>query len=266
MIATYLFRCRGVLGMLIAGILVVGLAGCSGDDDNPTNTGGGNTTSDDFDQSEAISQAQTAAPQAVNLVQSMIAMAAGFNKDGEKDYAWNEQTQSWEYHYTYSGEGNVYDWFYTVQYLGPSGEPQESPQGAQTISHAMSGTGEYHYEYEGTVLDYDYFYEYATTIAGLGTGTLVMTGGGSQDIDYTYNSPEGNYAFNYAVGWEILSPGIIINGEGACPIGTIRYDFMPYYWLIVFDGSNTASSTLYDSGDNPVSGSEGTHSLSCDAP
>lgn len=240
--------------------LALAVAGCGGDDD-PAQPGSGRAT-DDFDQATAISQAQAAAPQAVALVQSMTSLAAGFTKDGEKAYAWNAETGRWEYDYYYEAGGTTYDWFYTVQYLGAGGQPQQSPLGAVSVAHDMSGIGSYHYAGEGVVFDYDYVYEYATTIAGLGTGTLVMTGGGGQDIDYTYESTQGDYAYTFAVDWEILAPGIGITG-GGCPTGTIRYDYAPFYALVEFDGTGTATSTLYDARGDVVPGGGGSHPLSC---
>ena len=240
--------------------LALAFAGCGGDDD-PAGPGGGGTT-DDFDQATAVSQARAAAPQAVALVESMTDLASGFTKDGEKDYAWNDETGRWEFDYYYEDENTTYDWFYTVQYLDAEGQPQQQALGAATIAHAMTGVGSYHFAGEGTVFDYDYVYDYATTIGGLGTGTLVMTGGGGQDIDYTYESPQGNYAYDYAVDWEVLPPGITVTG-GGCPVGTIRYDLPPYHALVVFNGSGTATSTLYDSGGAVVPGGGDTHPLSC---
>ena len=262
MTMTHQPRHSWILGVVFAGALTFALAGCGGDDDGPTNPGGGNPTPDAFDQATAMTQAEAAANQAVDLVESMADIAAGFTKEGEKDYAWNEQTQRWEYDYTFTGDGYVYDWLYTVQYLGPDGTPQQTPQGATTVAHAMNGTGSYRFVGDGAVLDYDYVYEYATTITGVGSGTMVMTGGGGQDIDYTYTSPQGNYAATYDVGWEILPPGITVSGSG-CPVGTIRYDFAPYHALVVFDGGSMATSTLYDGAGSPVAGGGRTHPLSC---
>jgi hypothetical protein len=194
----------------------------------------------------------------------MTAIAAGFTKGGDKDYAWNPETQRWEYTYQFTGEGYVYDWNYTVQYRDGSGAPQQNAVGAASVAHDMHGVGSFHYEDSGSVLDYDYIWDYSTTIAGLGTGTLVMTGNGGQDIDYTYTSTEGNHAARYVAGWEILAPGITITG-GGCPVGTIRYDFAPYSVTVVFDGSGTATVTMRDGTGYVVAAGSGTHDLSCAA-
>lgn len=244
-----------------AAALALAAAGCGGDDDGPTNPGG---RTDRFDEATALAQAQTAAPQAVSLVESMTAIAAGFTKDGEKDYAWNPETQRWEYTYQFTGEGYVYDWSYTVQYLDGTGTPQQNAAGAASVAHDMHGVGSFHYEDGGAVLDYDYVWDYSTTIAGLGTDTLVMTGNGGQDIDYTYTSPQGNQSARYAATWEILAPGITIVGEG-CPVGTIRYDFAPYSVTVVFNGTGTATATMRDAGGNVIPEGSGTHPLSCGA-
>lgn len=260
MSARSLMRHFRPFAILIVVLAAFALSGCG--DDDPTNPGGGSPP-DSFDQATATGQAQASAVQAVDLVESMADIAAGFTKDGEKDYAWNAETQRWEFHYTYSGEGYTYDWLYTVQYRGADGEPQQTAQGAASVAHAMTGTGSYSQSAEGATLRYDSTYDYATTITGFGTGTLVMTGGGGQGIDYDYRSPQGNHAATYAVGWEIMSPGITISGQDGCPTGAIRYDFAPYYSLVQFNGSTVATSTLYSANGSVVSGGGSSHPLSC---
>ncbi len=253
---------HSLIVLAFASALAFVVPGCGDDDDDPAGPDNPDPTTD-FDQSMAVAQAQTAAPQAVALVQSMTALAAGVSKDAEKDYAWNPETERWEYDYVWAVEGSTYDWFYTVQYLNGDGDPQQSPAGAVTVIHNLNGTGDYHYEGEGTVLDYDYVYHYATSITGMGSGALALTGEGGHDIDYTYSSPYGNTESSYEVSWETLGDGISVSEGGGCPEGSIRYDFPPYYSLVVFNGTGTATSTLYDGNGNVVAGGGGTHAMPC---
>jgi len=256
---------RSIMIALIS-VLALGLMSCGGDDDSPTDPaggggGGGNPTA--FDQTTAITQAQVAAPQAVSLVESMTVLAGGLSKANDGDYGWNPDAERWEWHYVYSAEGINYDWTYYVQYLDGDGNAQQSAMDAVTINHEMMGVGTYHLEQDGSTFHQDYEYTYNTSITGMGSATLVMTGNGSWDISFDYQSPEGNYANDYEVSWQTLAPGISVPASGGCPVGTIRYDFDPYYSEVVFNGTATATSTLYDSNDNVVPGGGDTHALSC---
>jgi hypothetical protein len=239
----------------------VGLTGCGDDKDDNKNPVGPGPGPDEFTQSEAITQAQSAGPQAVALVQSMTAMAGGFGKtDGE--YGWNEAEQRWEWHNVYSQAGSTYDWFYTVQYLDAEGRPQQTPTGASRIAHAMTGTGSYHSNDGTTVIDYDYAYDYAVALAGLGTTALTLDGEGGWDIDYSYSYNGQAHDASYELSWDTLEPGITIPLSG-CPTGTIRYDLPPYRMDVVFDGTATAAATLYDANGTPVQAGSRTYPLSC---
>lgn len=246
-------------------VLALGLMSCGSDDDSPTDPGGGGGSGNPtaFDQTTAVIQAQAAAPQAVSLVESMTVLAGGLAKANDGDYGWNADTGRWEWHYVYSAEGINYDWTYYVQYLDGEGNAQQASQDAVTINHEMTGVGTYHLEQDGSTIHYDYEYTYDTSITGLDTDTLVMTGGGSWDISFDYQSPDGNYANDYEVSWHTLAPGISRPASGGCPVGTIRYDFAPYYAEVVFNGTDTATSTLYDSNSTEISAGSDTHALSC---
>lgn len=252
---------------LLAALLSLGVAGCGDDDDNPTGPGTPRPPTQ-FDEMTAVAQAQAAAPQAVTLVQSMTTLAGGVGKDaasGEataKNYGWNEENQRWEYTYEYDAAGFVYHYFYTVQYLDDEGTPQQSPAGAASIRHQMTGTGDYDGQQGDATIVYDYVYEYDVTIAGIGTGTLVMTGGGGYDFDYAYTAPGSNFSQSYVTSWEIQGAGIT-HPAGGCPTGTIRYDFDPYHALVVFNGTNTATTTLYNANGTPVAAGGSNHTVGC---
>ncbi len=249
-----------LLLMSILSLLVFAVSGCGDDDDPTTPTPIGGDT-DQFDQTTAVAQAQVAAPQGVALVESMTGLAGGFGK-ADKDYAYNEANQRWEYHYEYSQTGYVYDWFYTVQYLNGSGQPQREATGAASIRHTLAGTMEYGMDQGGVVFDYDYLYDYDTTLTGLGTDTLVMTGTGGFDLDYTYSTGGINQNYEYLLEWETLGAGISYP-EAGCPQGTIRYTLTPYHLDLVFNGSTTAVATLYDGSGNVVAAGGGNYPLSC---
>jgi len=241
-------------------LLMFSLAGCS-DDDSPNNPGNG-SGGEDFDQQTAQLQAQSAAPQAIGMVESISTIAAGIDtKQGT--YGWNAAEQRWEYDYMYNYAGYTYDWLYTVQYLNSTGDPQQEAAGASSVVHTLNGTGSYGVTQDGYTIDYDYVYEYDTTIAGLGGSTYTMTGNGGYSIDYTYSGQGVNQSADYVVSWTTLSPGITIPANGGCPTGTIRYTFNPYSMDVVFNGSSTATVSMTDGGGSPVTVNPNTYALSC---
>jgi hypothetical protein len=244
--------------VMLLSLSVFALAGC-GDDDPAAPGGGGNNSGDDFDQATAVTQAQVASPQAVALVESIQGMALGV---GNKNYAYNTANQRWEYDYSWSQAGYEYDWFYTVQYLDGAGNPQQDADGAASIRHTMDGSGEYSLTQSGTSLDYDFTYIYDMTVSGLGGSTYTMNGTGSTVIDYTYSYQGTTQSADYVMNWSTLDPGITVP-ENGCPSGTIRYDMDPYRLDVVFNGTGTATSTLYDGSGNTVAAGGGTHQVGC---
>ncbi len=259
---------RTLLAIAMVSAFALFLGACGGDDDpvQPGGQGGSGGGGDDFDQSAALAQTTAASQEAVALVESMVGLASGVSKsaDGNWNYGWNEETQRWEWDYEYSGEGYVYDWFYTVQYFNAGGDPQQGVAGAVRIDHDMMGDADYHSEQQGALVDYDWLYNYVTSISGLDTDTMTLQGNGGYDMDYRYVSAQGNYHYSYVISWQILGSGITRPRLGGCPTGSIRYDFAPYYALIVFDGTSAAQSTLYDAGGTAVPGGSHTHQLYCD--
>ncbi len=244
---------------LLAALSLFVLAGCGGDGDGGTNPPP--SSGDDFTQETAVAQAQVAGPQAVALVQSMDSMAGGVGlKTGT--YAYNAANQRWEYQYDYSMSGYTYSWFYTVQYLDASGNPQEDAAGAASIRHTLDGTGEYSLNNGGYQIEYLYVYAYDTTISGLGSDTHVLDGTGSVEIDYSYNAGGQVQSADYVMNWETLGDGVSFPTNG-CPTGTIRYDMNPYHYDVVFDGSGTAVGTLYDASGNVVASGGGSYPLGC---
>lgn len=258
-------RARLPLALALVSVLSLGLWGCGGDDNDNPGDPGGQTTFDDFDQATALGQSMLAASQSVAMVQSMTSLADGIGKDADKDddYGWNEDAQRWEWRYVYSEEGISFNWFYTVQYVDSEGVPQASSVGAARINHGLDGTGSFHYESDGMVMDQQMDYEYEIVITGLGTEMLTMTGDGGYDFDYDYHGDDGDFSASYEITWATLPPGITQPAAGGCPSGTIRYDYPPYYTLVVFDGSDTAVSTLYNSNGGAVSGGSFSHALYC---
>ena len=249
---------RMMILLMMLALAAFSLSGCG--DDDPTGPGGGNNnTGDAFDQTTAVTQAQTASPQAVAMVQSLEGMTAGV---GNKNYAYNAANQRWEYDYSWGTSGYTYDWFYTVQYLDGAGNPQESHTGAVSIRHTLMGTGDYNMDQGGYVFDYDFSYSYDVTMSGLDTSTATMTGSGSTDIDYTYTGQGVNQSNNWVMNWSTLDPGISYP-DGGCPTGTIRYDMSPFHLDVVFNGTGNATSTLYDGSNNVVQSGGGTYPLSC---
>jgi len=234
------------------------LSGCG--DDEPTNPGG-NNTGDDFNETAAVTQASVAAPQAAALAQSITSIADGVGaKDGI--YAWNAETMRWEYHYVYSGAGYDYDWTYTAQYLDGEGTPQQYAAGAATVVHTMHGDMDFASNQGGYNVTYDYVYDYDVTISGVGTSLYTMTGSGGYDVDYHIVGPSYDQTASYVVDWETVDGGITV-APGGCPSGTIRYTFDPYHLDVVFDGSSTATHTLYNGSGGVVASGSGTYPLSC---
>ena len=89
-----------------------------------------------------------------------------------------------------------------------------------------------------------------------------MTGSGGYDIDYHIVGPSYDQTSSYVVDWETVDGGITV-APGGCPSGTIRYTFDPYHLDVVFDGSSTATHTLYNSSGGTVASGSGTYPLSC---
>lgn len=253
-----------LLACTLTPILALGLSGCGGDKKAKPTRPDPVVNNSVFDQSNALAQSQTAALQAVALVQSMETLARGFGKKQDEGYGWNESEKRWEWHYDWNQAGYTYNWLYLVQYRNAAGQPQQNAAGAASVLHSMSGTGDYVYESGETSLDYDYRYAYDVTLSDLATTARLMNGSGHWDIDYTYRSGAYNQTSKYLVEWETLPPGIAF-AEGGCPTGTIRYAFSPYTMTLVFNGGPTAVATLRDSAGNPVAGGGGSYPLSCTA-
>jgi hypothetical protein len=254
--------------------------GCGGD----KSTGPDNDNSA-FDQPAAVTQAAVAAPQAVALAQSITALAGGvggasyvtprgaagarpvppFLVDAGATggtYGWNAETMRWEYRYLDDETDYDYDWTYTVQYRDSDGVPLQFPTGAALLHHTMHGTMDYASSQSGYNLTYNYMYDYDVTITGLGTSLFTMAGSGGYDIDYQYVGNGVNQDINYAVDWETLGGGITV-APGGCPSGTIRYTFAPYHLDVVFNGSSSATYTLYDGGGGTVAAGSGTYPVFC---
>lgn len=251
---------RLLITLALMAMLAFGCIGCLGDDDDDT-TGPG--TPDEFDQPTAIAQSQLAGPQAVTMVENMSTIAGGVGTFRD-DYSWNAAEQRWEYNYVWSDSGYDYDWLFTVQYLA-SGTPQQDEDGADAINHTMHGTMDYEDSQQGADIVLHYIYDYDVTITGMSTrSVLTLEGGGYFDIDYTYSFGGINQSYNYVANWETVGPNHIQAEEnGGCPTGTIRYSMDPYYLDVVFDGSSSATATLYDGNDAVVPGGGGTYSLNC---
>lgn len=250
------FAPRALAALMLIALLA--LTGCGDDDDDNGPTGPTNPQVSDFDQATAVAQAQAAAPQGVALVESMSAMAEGYNKS----YGWNPETQRWESSETWSQSGYTYNWSYTVQYLDAGGNPQQEASGAASVRHTMNGTGSYALDQGGASFQYDFLYTYDTTMTGLGTDTLVLQGSGETDIDYTYVGNGVNVSDTYALSWQTLGNGVSFPTSG-CPSGTIRYDLAPYRMDLVFDGQGNATGTLYDGGGSVVAGGGSSYQVSC---
>ena len=250
--------------MSMSVLLLFGLVGCS-DDDSPTDPGGGGGGGgggDQFDQASALAQAQSAAPQAVGMVESISSIAAGVdNKQGS--YNWNASEERWESDYMADVGGYSYDWMYTVQYLDGDGNPQQESAGASSLTHSMTGTGGSDINQGGYNIVYDFNYNYSTTISGLGSATHVMTGAGGYSIDYTYSGNGVNQVADYVVEWETLSPGVSVPATGGCPTGTIQYKFNPFEMDVVFNGTSTASVGMVDGNGGNVPMNPNSYSLSC---
>lgn len=247
--------------LAIAMIGALALAGCGGDDDAPTDPGGGSTGLDTFTEEAAVTQAQTAAPQAVALVSQITSLAVGIGGK-TSTYAWNESTQRWEWHYISDEEGYLYDLIYTVQYLNGN-TPQQEALGASSVHHTMIGTGAWDFSSDGYNFVYDFSYVYDTTITGLGTGAYVMMGSGTYDIAYQYTGDGGNQSANYTSSWEILGNGITVTA-GGCPNGTVRYQFGSFHTDVVFNGTNTATYTTYNGSGGVVAAGGGTEWIGCE--
>ena len=195
----------------------------------------------------------------------MVTLAGGLSKSADKDfdYGWNEETQRWEWSYDLDEEGYVYDYLYTVQYLDSDGEPQQEALGAASVDHRMRGEASYHYEDGSTVSDQDWSYAYNSLITGIGGPVLTMNADGGWDWDISGRSGGTTYAYVYGIEWQTLGGGITYPAAGGCPTGTFRYDFPPFYSLVVFDGTDEAVSTLYDASGTPVPDGSDVHPLTC---
>ena len=179
-----------LLPMALLALLALGSISCSSDDDGGGSPTGNNNppAGDDFDQATAVAQSHASSSEGTSLVQSMQGIAQGVGQPGREDgYGWNPGTQQYEWHYEWNMNGYTYVWDYVVQYLDDMGDPQQASAGAAEILHSLEGTGHYAINQQGADIDYDYLYEYYTSLTGMGTGTLLMTGNGGTEIDYTYS-------------------------------------------------------------------------------
>jgi hypothetical protein len=126
----------------------------------------------------------------------------------------------------------------------------------------MHGDMDYAASHSGYDITYNYVYDYDVTISGIGTALYTMTGSGGYDMDYHIVGAGSNQTYNYDVDWETLEGGITV-APGGCPSGTIRYTFEPYHLDVVFDGTDTAVHTLYNSSGDTVPAGSGTYPLYC---
>ncbi len=251
------FPVRWSVLLLLLGIVAFALTGC-GDDDNPTNPGGGDN--DTFDQATASEQARLAVPQVVALVESIDTIGNGVDTAKDGTYQWNAGQQRWEYQYQWDYQGYQYTWNYTVQYLDGNGTPVMHRNDAVAAHHTMDGTGSYSFSDNGVNYQWTFSYDWDVMITGLHTMTYVMTGSGGYEGDYTGTIGGTSFDHHYVVTWETLDDGIS-KPVGGCPAGTIRYHFEPYYMDITFDGTSTATWTLKDGSGNTLDSD--TVELSC---
>ena len=244
-------------GLALILILAFALAGCGGDD--PASPSGGNPTGDAMDESTAISQAPLNTAQAVGLVESMSTLVDGV---GNKNYGWDASSQMWVYDYSWNQNGYTYNWRYTTQYLDAAGDPQQSANGAVEVLHDMTGTGSYSLNQTGYSYTYAYTYEYNTHFMGLGSSLVTMTGSGGTDIQADVSVNGIQQSSSYIMNWATQGDGITWS-NGGCPSGTIRYDMNPYHLDVVFNGTGTVTSTLYNGSGGTVSGGGSTQNVSC---
>lgn len=287
---TAVFRLRhGLLGT-IALLLALGLciAGCSKDNggflEMPANTvdDPGDTGSEQFSETLVSEQAVNYAEQSVSMVEILPTYPDGFSaknsklgfttlpafadrftgKDGELGFNWNEAGDYWEARLILSDDGLYLNLYASVQFQDNQGQPIRQSDGADRMIYSESATlgvdqteGDEH-----TVINIQGSAE--LVLSGLQTTTWNLMGTCSQDIEYTYDSPERTESLDTTISWEILPDGLSLPIDG-CPSGTIRYSLPPYRLDIVFDGTDTASYTLYDAQDNIIPEASGTESTYC---
>ncbi len=247
-----------ILFALMALLAVTLLAAGCGDDDNPSNPGGGG--SDQFDQTSAETMADANVQQAVMLADNINEIGQGVDTAKSGNYQWNPEEQRWEFHYQWDYQGFHYVWDLSVQYLDADGNPVQHRADATSAHHIMDGSGNYQTTNDGTTITWLGTYHWDVTVSGLHTGTYTATGGGTYSADYTVQGGAFNMSRHYVIDWEILDPGLV-KPAGGCPTGTVRFTMAPYVLDVVFDGTDTANWSLKNAGGDVVD--SGTRSLDC---
>ncbi len=240
----HLKRIARLLPLLTIGSLLAFAAiGCFDSSDDPTGTDTGN----DFSETTVLTiGAPTAVLQNEQTINGVIAAVNGFSL--ARNYVWNESEQA--YIEDLGPYGDNWTGSVWVQYLD-DGTPVQDKELADSIHIVMDLTILYSGEGPAVelIIDSD------ITVTGLGTGTLVAEGSGG----YTYDS-----LVNYSATWETVGPDHVqIPEGGGCPTGEIEYTMAPYTMNIIYDGSPTASYTVYDGGGSAVDDGTGNIYLLC---
>lgn len=256
----HLSRSNGVLLLLLL-CLAATAPGCGDDDDGAPSPTGPATT--DFDEIMATGQAAYAAPLAVAMLENVAVFAQGVaGKDLDYSFSYDEDDQHWIATMTYDQDGYTYAYTYTVQYRDAMGQPQQEAQGAASMRYTQDGTSLFNFSGDGYVLVMSYDFDSDVTASGLGTGALLVDGGGGYDLDYDVTSDGRREQLAFSASWQTLGDGVSYPTDG-CPTGTMRYSFAPYRMDIVFDGTSTAAYTLHDGAGSQVPEASGTVELYC---
>jgi hypothetical protein len=250
--------------MMLTLALSLTLVGCSDDDDdnnNPTNPGG----VAEFDQAFAAQQAQMMVPLVIDMVENMTLYAGGIDVAGKADdiyeWAWNPANGRWEGAYVSSGEGMTISYSGWLQYLDEMGTPQQSADGAEAFAYQNTLNLVSAFVGDGTSVNIDMDTEESFSASGLNTSTILVSGSGSADIDYDWVSGGNSGSAQYAYSWQTLGDGISYPLDG-CPTGSMEFTFAPFRVVVEFNGTGTASYTMYN-GSTMIPEGSGTEPLGC---
>lgn len=262
------------LAMLMMLGLLVGLAGCGGDDDDsPVVPATGDTMTLDNATAEQFTV------QALDVVNVMVAdvptIAAGdfgawsagkaeLAKAGTDEVTWDPAQNAWVLNFSgplteieLPSYWNInYDLW--VQYRDAEG-PMQYPLGATEMEFRYGLGMDMHLVEDTSTSDLTYEMNTNMVVSYLGEGANYgVVGNGSTVVEVNQVSPQGSQGGRFSMDWDVD----VVTSEGGCPSGTATIRTQQFRLDAVYDGQGNVSWTLV----GPNYQASGTDTMECGQP
>jgi hypothetical protein len=169
---------------------------------------------------------------------------------------WNDGEGRWELAETFSGPEGRYEYFFTIQFLNGSGNPQQEPDDttARTVYGLVFDLDAIAAQ-DGDNLNIDLHYVNAMDITNLNTPVYDVEGGGELlgSIDGVQNGRRVEYVIDMS--WAVDAE---VPEDGSCGTGTVVVTVEPYTLVATYSAPTQTYAWTFSQGDNVISSGTGT--------